>query len=196
MKKGIIIILAFFAFLYFFVWKKEQFALDDLADLETNDQNGNKIVWNIQNIDGKELISSAFTPVECNNQIISQNSSLIPPSMKGWTLKMISKGIYIFEKPNQDQCLYTFSGLQNSDSLRSYTSSSCNHRSLCGLDTLDFNGSIDENSLRTYFRVVNAEEGKYNIISVKTNKYICLNDNGVYLSTTPNDKCLFNFTKL
>jgi len=192
MNRNIIIIIVLLIFLYY-VWGgkgTESFAIDELADIET-DSNGSKIIYSVTNQMGKELVSSAFTPVMCNTVLINSPNQLIPKTEKGWTLKMISKGIYVFEKPSQKECLYA-----HLDSLKSYATENCNHRSLCGLETLDFEGTIDENSLRTYFRIVKLDNGKYNIISVKNNKYICLNKEGVSMKTTPDANCQFNFTKI
>lgn len=194
MNKNIIIILALLAFLYFFVFdnkKAESFAIDELADIPVTDDDGLKILYSIKNKDNKDLVSSAFTPVMCNTVLIHNPNQLIPPQEKGWNLKMISKGIYVFEKPSQKECLYA-----SQDSLKSYATENCNHKSLCGLETLDFQNSIDENSLRTYFRIIKLNTGKYYIISVKTNKYVCINKNGVDMLTTPNEYCEFSFDKI
>jgi hypothetical protein len=195
MNKNILIILALvILIIYFFIYnKQESFALNELVDLET-DINGQKIIYNIKNIDGKDLISSAFTPVDCNTVMIKSQKEFIPPNEKGWILKKISKGIYVFEKPSKKECLYAYSGY-NENSLRSYSTTNCNHQSLCGLDTLDFKNSIDENSLRTYFRIVKKGNG-YNIISVKNNLYVCLNNEGVTLQSSPDKYCEFNIEKL
>jgi hypothetical protein len=196
MNRNVIIIIVLLVFLYL-VWggkETESFAIDELADMET-DSNGSKIIYSVTNDKGKELVSSAFTPVMCDTVLINSPTQLIPKTEKGWSLKMISKGIYVFEKPSQKECLYAHSGY-NEDSLRSYATENCNHRSLCGLETLDFENSIDENSLRTYFRIIKLDNNKFNIISVKNNKYVCLNDKGVYMKTTPDQNCQFYFTKI
>jgi hypothetical protein len=156
------------------------------------------IVYNIVNNQGKELVSSAFTPVMCNNWILNQNNTqFIPPVQKGWVLKQVSNGIYILEKPQQKECLYTHSEMNNPDSLRSYVvgENNCQKVNLCGMETLNPQGEFDEASMRTYFKLLQAPNGVY-IVSAKNNKYVCLDNNGVSFKSSPDASCVFTFTRM
>lgn len=156
------------------------------------------VVYNVVNSQGKELVSSAFTPIMCNNWILNQqNTQFIPPTQKGWTIKQVSNGIYILEKPQQNECLYTHSEMNNPDSLRSYVvgADNCKKVNLCGMETLNQQGELDEASMRTYFKLLQAPNGVY-IVSAKNNMYVSLNQNGVSFKTTPDATSVFTFTKM
>ena len=195
MKCTNIILILLILFFYFFFCdskkNKENYALSDLVDLPSEG-----IVYSIVNNNNKELISSAFTPIMCDNNILTNSSQFIPSDFKGWSLKNISKGIYIFEKPSKNECLYTHSTMNSNDSLRSYViEGTCQKKNLCGSSEEDYTNHLDEQSLRTYFRIIK-DGDKFNIISVKNNQLICINDNGVSFKSTADDSCKFSFNKI
>jgi hypothetical protein len=157
-------------------------------------------LYNVVNSQGKELVSSAFTPIMCNDWILNQNNvQFIPPMQKGWMVKQVTNGVYILEKPQKNECLYTHSEMNNKDSLRSYVlggnADTCNKKNLCGMETLNPQGELDQASMRTYFKLLQAPNGVY-IVSVQNNMYVCLDNNGVSFKATPDSSCVFTFTKM
>jgi hypothetical protein len=155
------------------------------------------VVYNITNFQGKELVSSAFTPIMCNNWILNQqNTQFIPPIQKGWLLKQVINGTYILEKPQMNECLYTHSEMNTDDSLRSYVvGGTCQKVNLCGMETVNPQGELDEASMRTYFKLLQAPNGVY-IVSAKNNKYVSFDQNGVSFKSTPDSSSVFTFTKM
>jgi|LauGreDrversion4_2_1035121.scaffolds.fasta_scaffold643294_2 hypothetical protein len=198
MNKLLVAILVAIALYYLFKdnFEKFQITTQSLVDIPT--MIGNQpIVYNITTTQGKELVSSAFTPIMCNDWILNKkDTQLIPPVQRGWALKKVTDGVYIFEKPQMNECLYTFSAMNQPDSLRSYTvNGNCNKKNLCGSETVTYKGTLDEESSRTYFRLVKAPTGNY-IISIQNNKYVCLDDKGISFKESPDTNCQFNFSQI
>ena len=188
----VIIILLIYLIYKSYKKKHETFSLSELVSLD----NG---LYSIVNYNGVELISSAFTPVSCNNNLLQKDKQYLHPIQKGWQLKNISKGIYIFEKPNTVECMYTHSTMNQNDSIRSYISSNCNKRQLCGTDNI-IEKQLDDENIRTYFRIIKSSiNDYYYIISLKNNKYVCMDSNNNVTFSTSADKsntnCLFKFTE-
>jgi hypothetical protein len=198
MGKNIILYIILAIVIYFlFIKGKEYFQLSDLVTIQTT-ENGKPIVYNVTNSQGFELVSSAFTPVMCNNWIITNQSKFLHPLQKGWVLQEVqgAPGVYIFNKPQMNECLYTHYTMDKRDEVRSYLKEgSCVKTSLCGDTSLNYQGELDENSLRTYFRLVKAPQGNY-IISVKNNEYLCIDGGKVSFKTSPDASCQFTFNKL
>jgi hypothetical protein len=198
MGKNIILYIILAIVIYFlFVKGKEYFQLSDLVTIQTT-ENGKPIVYNVTNSQGLELVSSAFTPVMCNNWIITNQSKFLHPLQKGWVLQEVqgAPGVYIFNKPQMNECLYTHYTMNKPDEVRSYLKEgSCIKTSLCGDTSLNYQGELDENSLRTYFRLVKAPQGNY-IISVKNNEYLCIDAGKVSFKSSPDASCQFTFNKL
>ena len=177
---------------FLFLKPKESFQNipKNLVNLQTNQ------VYNVINFQGKELVSSAFTPVMCNDFMLTQNTQLIPPMQKGWKLKQVTDGLYILEKPQENECLYTHSEMNSPDSLRSYSiSTSCKKVNLCGTENLTYENKVDKDSMRTYFRLLQAPNGVY-IVSAKNNMYVSLDQNGVSFKTNPDNSSVFTFNKM
>ena len=177
-------LLVFLAILLIFMKAKETFAMYDVADL----QEGNYL---IENINGKKLMSTAVTPILCDNFLFG-NSSLFPAKKEdGWKLKKVSNGVYMFFKPTIDECLYV--GM--SGEIRSFAPVACPKKNLCGLEKLNYQGELDnQNDFRSYFRIVNADDMTFYIISNHNDKYICINDSGIGLVDKPTENCKFKFS--
>lgn len=184
-RKILIIIIVVIAIIYFGS-KKEGFFFSSLNDsLEDS-------VYTVQNTNGKKLISSAITPVICDDFVFGNSSALPSRAQDGWKIKKIQKGTYMFMKPNVAECLYS----ADNNQLRSYVQINCPKKNICGAEVLNTQGELDnQNDYRTYFRVVNTDGGSY-IISNFNNKYVCIDNTGLKLVSSPSTNCIFNFTKL
>jgi len=105
MNKLLVAILVAIALYYLFKdnFEKFQITTQSLVDIPT--MIGNQpIVYNITTTQGKELVSSAFTPIMCNDWILNKkDTQLIPPVQRGWALKKVTDGVYIFEKPQMNE---------------------------------------------------------------------------------------------
>ena len=177
-------LLVFLAILLIFMKAKETFAMYNVADLAE----GN---YNVETLKGKKLISTAVTPILCDDFLFG-NSSLFPAKKEdGWRLKKVTKGVYMFFKPNIEECLY----VGDSGELRTLAPIACPKQNLCGLEKVNYQGELDnQNDFRSYFRIVNTDNGFY-IISNHNEKYICINDSGIGLIDKPTENCIFNFNK-
>jgi len=199
MNKILLYIVAAVAIYYLFVKGKEAFALSDLVSLPTT-ENGKPIIYSVVNSQGLELVSSAFTPVMCNNWIITNQSKFLHPLQKGWVLQEVqgAQGVYIFNKPQMNECLYTHYTMNQPDEVRSLVKEgSCVKTSLCGDTSLNYQGELDESSLRTYFRVIKSDIGSgNNIVSVKNNEYLCIDGGKVSFKKSPDATCVFNFNRM
>lgn len=177
--------LVFMAIILIFLKARETFAMYDVADIPEDS-------YIISNKNGKKLISSAVTPVLCDNFIFANSSSLPAKPQDGWRLKKVTTGTYMFFKPTIDECLYT----GNNDELKAIAPIACPKKNLCGLEKLNYQGELDnQNDFRSYFRIVKAKDGYY-IISNTNNKYICINDSGIGFVDAPTDNCVFQFNKI
>jgi hypothetical protein len=177
-------LLVFLAILLIFIKAKETFAMYDVADIPE----GN---YMIQTLNGRKLMSTAVTPILCDDFTFG-NSALLPSRKEdGWKLKKVTKGVYMFFKPTIEECLY----VGNGNELKSFAPIGCPKKNLCGLENLNYQGELDnQNDFRTYFRIVNTDNGFY-IISNHNNKYICINESGIGLIDTPTENCIFKFDK-
>jgi len=177
-------LLVFLAILLIFIKAKETFAMYDVADIPE----GNSM---IQTLNGRKLMSTAVTPILCDDFTFG-NSALLPSRKEdGWKLKKVTKGVYMFFKPTIEECLY----VGNGNELKSFAPIGCPKKNLCGLENLNYQGELDnQNDFRTYFRIVNTDNGFY-IISNHNNKYICINESGIGLIDTPTENCIFKFDK-
>lgn len=145
-------------------------------------------LYNIQTKNKVVLASIAFTPVQCNNFLI--NPKLIPSKDESWKLEKVSKGIYMLKKPNGSECLYASIG----NTLKSYIlESGCKSKNVCGLESLNNESKLDEESKRTYFEIWKYPEG-YVLKSKETGKFICVNKNKAEFSDILTDECLFDIT--
>ncbi len=138
---------------------------------------------------GIVLNSTSCTPVQCNNFIY--NPSMTSSKDEGWNLHLVSKGIYIFKKPNNKECLYA--GL--ADKLKSYQlEPSCSKKTnVCGLESLNYEKKLDPESKRTYFEVWQYPEG-FAIRNVENQKFVCLINNEISFVDTISPECLFTIT--
>lgn len=177
-------LLVFLAILLIFIKAKETFAMYDVADIPE----GN---YMIQTLNDRKLMSTAVTPILCDDFTFG-NSALLPSRKEdGWKLKKVTKGVYMFFKPTIEECLY----VGNGNELKSFAPIGCPKKNLCGLENLNYQGELDnQNDFRTYFRIVNTDNGFY-IISNHNNKYICINESGIGLIDTPTENCIFKFDK-
>jgi hypothetical protein len=146
----------------------------------------------IQTLNGRKLMSTAVTPILCDDFTFG-NSALLPSRKEdGWKLKKVTKGVYMFFKPTIEECLY----VGNGNELKSFAPIGCPKKNLCGLENLNYQGELDnQNDFRTYFRIVNTDNGFY-IISNHNNKYICINESGIGLIDTPTENCIFKFVDI
>ncbi len=150
-------------------------------------------IYAIKNYQSIDLTSAAFTPVQCNNFVIGTSR---PSTETNWRIKNIvgQPGVIQLVKPQGNECL--FAGLDNQ--LKSYfwSDASCPKRTnLCGLDTSDYRGDLDPQSMPTYFRILNSSTGGYLIQSLETNKFICLQNNQVSMQVNPNSTCVFSINR-
>ena len=177
-------LLVFLAILLIFIKAKETFAMYNVADIPE----GN---YMIQTLNDRKLMSTAVTPILCDDFTFG-NSALLPSRKEdGWKLKKVTKGVYMFFKPTIEECLY----VGNGNELKSFAPIGCPKKNLCGLENLNYQGELDnQNDFRTYFRIVNTDNGFY-IISNHNNKYICINESGIGLIDTPTENCIFKFDK-
>ena len=144
-------------------------------------------VYTIRNNAGLSLTSNIIDPVQCNDFLIGQT---YPSSSTDWKLKRVAQGVYIFYKQGEKECMYT----HPTDSLRSYFFPSCNTKNMCGLETPDYKGDLDKESLRTYFMLLKHPQGKYYIRSMKNNRYLKMTDKSLDFSDKPSEECLFDIS--
>jgi hypothetical protein len=143
----------------------------------------------IKNYENVDLTSSAFTPVQCNNFDIG----IRKPSMeRDWTIKPIdNQGVYQLFKPNQNECLYA--GLDNK--LKSYFWSDVNcgkRKNICGLDTVNQMGELDERSLPTYFKMLYTVDKQGVLLqNMESNKFVCMQGPDVSMKERPDLSCVF-----
>ena len=189
-KKHYILLICFSLFLVYVMTQKEGFDVSDLVNIQTEQSNGESIVYKIQNENGKELLSTAFTLTDCKHELIHKSKGKQSTKSTGWNLKQITPGIYVFEKVGGGECLY----IDSSNEFKSFLSADCKHKTLCGVDLID---GIDENTERTYFRLVKSGvKNKYYIVSVKGDKYLCINDKGVASRKQSSNDCLFSLNQI
>jgi hypothetical protein len=179
-------LLVFIAILLVFMQGKETFQLYyNLAEIAE----GNYIV---ETKSGKRLMSTAVTPVLCDNFLIANSSSLPKKQEDGWKLKQVTKGVYMFFKPTLEECLY----VGNNNELRSMAPINCPKQNLCGLEKLNYKGELDnQNDYRSYFRLTKADNNGVYIISNNNNMYVCINETGVGMVNKPSENCVFYFNK-
>ncbi len=152
-------------------------------------------IYSITSTNDIELSSDKITPVICNDFEYRDNSQLSLDLTKDWKLKRVAKGVYIFMKPNDRECLYTSAD----ESIRTYQFSNCaskNSKSLCGVTQKTYDGNLDELSLHSYFMLLKSPEGKYYIKSMINDMYLCMNGNKLTLKQVPTMECLFNIQKV
>lgn len=173
------LVVAFFIFVYLYSRDQERFALP--AQLQDG-------IYIIQN-NGKTFASTAFTPVVCNNW---QFKKATPSLEDSWTLKKVSQGVYMLQKANGKECLYS----HIDGSLKSYLISDCDRKNLCGEETLDSNGELDRYSIRSYFKLSNGPNNTIVMQSMQTNQYVCMDKDTAMFKPTIDETCYFNFKKL
>ena len=151
-------------------------------------------VYNIENKNKKKLMSTAITPILCDDFVFSHSSNLPAKKEDGWRLKKVTKGVYMFVKPEISECLYA----GDDNSIKAFTLLNCPFKNLCGIDTLNYKGELDnQNDYRSYFRIVNSDVSKgYYIISNHNNKYVCINDTGIGFNDKPSENCIFYFNTM
>lgn len=172
-------------------------------------------VYRVQSTDGLTLNSSILDVVQCNAQLIGRQE---PSKELDWSLKRVAQGVYIFYKQNKQECMYThptndvrsfFFQPSGAPSYKNNTAQSvsyavdgtqivqeqtCNLQNLCGSETLNSDGEIDSNSLRTYFMILEAGNDTYWIKSMKNDGYLQLSPKGVTFTTQKKHATAFHIT--
>jgi hypothetical protein len=144
--------------------------------------------YKIVSADGIPLNSDIIDTVQCKDFLIGKMPT---HTTLDWELKRVADSVYIFYKVGKKECLYS----SPADEIRSYSFPSCDTQNLCGLETPDYKGELDVDSLRTYFMILRNPDGKFFIKNMKSNKYVCMTKKGLQYSTTVNDKCLFSIVR-
>ncbi len=175
----LLLVLAAIAVLYVVRGKNEKF---DFADVLPEG------LYFIKQGD-KSLVPRAFTPVSCGyGQVDAQ------PSMESsWVLKRVTPGIYMIQKPGKTECLYT-----NTDgTVRSYLfSQGCDRKNLCGADTLNEKGQLDEYSVRSYWKLAKGPNDSIILQSMQNNFYVAMKNGAIVMQPNLDDSCYFSFTKV
>jgi len=148
---------------------------------------GNYSIINVAT--SNQFASNIVDTVQCKDFMIGQRQ---PPQTVGWNLKRVAEGVYKLNKPGDQECLYT----SPQNTLRSYYFPGCQSKNLCGLDGPDYKGELDQDSLRTYFMILQHPTGHFYIKSMKNDMYVNMNDNKLYLSSQPTDNSLFSIMPL
>lgn len=139
---------------------------------------------------GKVFASTAFTPIVCDDWTFEKAR---PSPETSWTVKKVTDGVYMLQKPGGKECLYT----HIDGSLKSYLLSDCDRKNLCGTETLDSYGELDRYSIRSYFKIMNApEQGKYIMQSLQNNKYICMINGKPNFTDKVDPNCYFEFKQI
>lgn len=142
-------------------------------------------LYRITSMKGLPLTSNIIDTVMCKDFLIGQTQH---SKSTDWKLKRVAQGVYIFYKPGEKECMYT----HPTNSIRSYYFPSCSSKNMCGLETPDYRGELDSDSLRTYFMILKHPKGKYYIKSMKNNKYVCMTNSELSFESKPNKNCLFS----
>jgi len=135
------------------------------------------------------LAPKAITPVSCS---FSQNAPAAPSMEDTWVVKPVAGGVYMIQKPGKSECLYT-----NTDgSVRSYIFGGCGGKNLCGSDTLNAEGMLDQYSVRSYWKLQKGPGDTIIMQSMQNNMFVCVK-NGVLTSQPQVDSsCYFTFQKV
>ncbi len=144
-------------------------------------------VYMIQNVNKLPLTSNIVDTVMCKDFLIGTHDAQPTPD-KHWLLKRVASSVYILYKVGKKECLYT----HPTNTVRSYFFPSCDTKNLCGLETPDTQGELDQDSLRTYFMILEHPSGKHYIKSMKNNKYLCMTKKQISFKNNPTDDCLFD----
>ena len=144
-------------------------------------------VYMIENVNKLPLTSNIVDTVMCKDFLIGTHDAQPTPD-KHWLLKRVASSVYILYKVGKKECLYT----HPTNTVRSYFFPSCDTKNLCGLETPDTQGELDQDSLRTYFMILEHPSGKHYIKSMKNNKYLCMTKKQISFKNNPTDECLFD----
>lgn len=144
-------------------------------------------IYSIQTIHKNiPLNTKAFTPVQCNPILLHPKYTSLDDNK--WELKQVTRGVYIIKKPNNSECLYASIG----NTLKSFLlEEGCQHKNVCGLESLTEDKQLDADSKRTYFEVWKYNNG-YAFKSVETNQYICVSEGQLSFSSNITPDCLFS----
>ena len=137
---------------------------------------------------GNVFANKIVDTVQCNDFMIGQPQ---PPVSTVWNLKKVAEGVYKLQKPGDQECLYT----SPQNTLRSYFFPGCKQTNLCGLDKPAYTGELDQDSLRTYFMILQHPSGNFYIRSMKNDMYVNMSDNKLYLTKGPTDNSLFQISQ-
>ena len=142
-------------------------------------------VYTITSADGNILKSSIIDTVQCKDFTLGQPA---PSKSDSWLLKRVAGGVYILYKTGKHECLYSSPANQ----LRSYFFPSCDSQNLCGLETPDWKGELEGDSLRTYFMILQHPEGKYYLKNMQNDMYITMEKDSLLLTKQPTKNSLFD----
>jgi hypothetical protein len=135
------------------------------------------------------LVPRAFTPVTCGYGQFDP-----APSMESsWVLKRVTPGIYMIQKPGKSECLYT-----NTDgTVRSYIfSQGCDRTNLCGADTLNEKGQLDQYSVRSYWKLAKGPNDSIIMQSMQNNFYVAMKNGAIVMQPNLDASCYFTFSKV
>jgi hypothetical protein len=172
-------------------------------------------LYRVESTKGLTLNSNILDVVQCNAQLIGRQT---PSKELDWQLKRVAQGVYIFYKQNKRECMYTHptndvrSFYFQPSGAPSYTNNTaqsvsyavdgtqimkeetCNLHNLCGSETLNEDGDIDQNSLRTYFMILDAGNNTYYIKSMKNDGYLQLHSKGIDFTKSKKQASTFTIT--
>jgi hypothetical protein len=147
-------------------------------------------IYSIRSSKSKLPLSTNFVDlISCNDFTLGETKR---PTKVNWKLKRVAQSVYIFFKEGEKECLYTHA----SNTPRSYYFPSCDAKNLCGLETPTYEGTLDGDSLRTYFMILQHPSGKFYIKSMKNDMYLQMINDRPSFSKNPNENCLFDFKKV
>jgi hypothetical protein len=130
------------------------------------------------------LASSIIDTVQCHDFMIGQT---LPSQQTAWQLQRVANGVYILFKPGKQECLYSSPANQ----LRSFFFPTCQGSNVCGMETPDWRGELDPDSLRTYFMILQNPDGKFYLKNMKNDKYVNMTSSKIFLSNKPQQSSLF-----
>jgi hypothetical protein len=135
------------------------------------------------------LAPKAITPVSCS---FWQNAPATPSMEDTWVVKPVAAGVYMIEKPGKSECLYT-----NTDgSVRSYVFGGCSAQNLCGSETLNAEGKLDQYSIRSYWKLAKGPSDTIIMQSMQNNMFVALKNGTLTLQPRVDESCYFTFSKV
>lgn len=144
-------------------------------------------IYTLQNSFGTIHSESIFGIPQLDTSNVTQPDSSSSFAKK-WAIKQVIPGIYLIRKPRANlqgaECLYT----GNDNMVRGYIVSD---PKVCGMETLNEKNELDPYSIRLYFKIIQAEEGRVVIQSLQNNHYLSYDGKKLSLRLSPDDTSYF-----